>query len=65
MSKKDKMADGAHRRLCVSHGPASIRPIFVGRGQVILGLLADRLEVGLERTQTCCVELSVLYIYTE
>lgn len=23
MSKKDKMADGAHRRLCVSDGPAS------------------------------------------
>ena len=40
MSKKDKMADGAHRRLCMSHGPASIRPIFAGRGLVILGLLA-------------------------
>ena len=48
MSKKDKMADGAHRRLCVSDGPASIRPIFVGRGRVILGLLADKLEVVLE-----------------
>ena len=48
MSKKDKMADGAHRRLCVSDGPASKRPIFAGMGRVILGLLADRLEVVLE-----------------
>ena len=31
MSKKDKMADGAHRRLCESHGLTSIRPIFAGR----------------------------------
>ena len=65
MSKKDKMADGAHRRLCVSDGPASKRPIFAGRGRVILGLLADRLEVVWEWTPTCCVELSALYIYTE
>ena len=38
---------------------------FARRGRVILGLLADRLEVVLEWTPTCFVELSALYIYTE
>ena len=35
---KDKMAEGPSRKLCVS-----LRPIFAGRGPVILGHLANRL----------------------
>ena len=39
--KKDKMADRTTWRLCMSH-LLSVGPIFVGRGRVISGCLANR-----------------------
>ena len=41
VQKKDKMADRAPTRLCVSHS-SSMGPIFVERGRVISGHLANR-----------------------
>ena len=49
MSKKDKMADGTPKRLCMSHSP------FNG------AVLQTGLDVDLERTQNYCMELLALY----
>ena len=57
-SKKDKMADGSPKGVCVSHSP-SIGLIFAGREQVISR--RPDLEVDLERTQNYFVESSALY----
>ena len=72
MSKKDKMADGTPRGLCVCHSFPLQWAVFAGGGeggggggQVILGRLANSFESGFEKDKKIIGRSYWPYIYAE